>query len=319
MDHLMALLQEMWCQVQVPQAFKDATIVHLYKRKGNRQLCDSHRGISPLNIARKIFVRILLQCPNNRPEQGRLQESLCGFHHHRGTTDMIFVTRQRQNMCLEMKTHLYSTFVDLTKVFDTVNTEDRGKSCRSLAAPSDSLRWTDGQLFTQRRMYFQSRVSAINVHELIFADDCALNATSDGDMQRSMDLIVAARDNYGLVINTEKMVRMHQLPPDAAKVTSQINVNGAQLQAVDNFTYLGNALSRSTKIDNEVDGSISKASQAFDLLQNTVWNRRVLYPDKMYRAVILPTMLYETETRAVYKKQARRLNYFHLSCLRRIL
>ncbi|BHF72447.1 hypothetical protein SprV_0401551300 [Sparganum proliferum] len=34
--------------------------VHLYKRKGNRQLCDNHRGISPLNIAGKMFVRILL-------------------------------------------------------------------------------------------------------------------------------------------------------------------------------------------------------------------------------------------------------------------
>nr|VZI46624.1 unnamed protein product [Spirometra erinaceieuropaei] len=38
MDHLIALIQEMWRQGEVPQDFKDATIVHLYKRKGNRQL-----------------------------------------------------------------------------------------------------------------------------------------------------------------------------------------------------------------------------------------------------------------------------------------
>nr|VZI22628.1 unnamed protein product [Spirometra erinaceieuropaei] len=36
MDHLTALFQEMWRQGEVPQDFKDATIVHLYKRKGNR-------------------------------------------------------------------------------------------------------------------------------------------------------------------------------------------------------------------------------------------------------------------------------------------
>nr|VZI43098.1 unnamed protein product [Spirometra erinaceieuropaei] len=36
MDHLTALFQEMWRQSEVPQDFKDATIVHLYKRKGNR-------------------------------------------------------------------------------------------------------------------------------------------------------------------------------------------------------------------------------------------------------------------------------------------
>ncbi|BHF77659.1 hypothetical protein SprV_0602076800 [Sparganum proliferum] len=39
----------------------------------------------------------------------------------------------------------------------------------------------------------------------------------------------------------------------------------------------------------------------------------------MYKAVILPTLLYGAETWTVYKKQASRLNYFHLSCLRRIL
>nr|VZI46286.1 unnamed protein product [Spirometra erinaceieuropaei] len=39
----------------------------------------------------------------------------------------------------------------------------------------------------------------------------------------------------------------------------------------------------------------------------------------MYKAVILPTLLYGAETWTVYAKQARLLNHFHLSCLRRIL
>ncbi|BHF65798.1 hypothetical protein SprV_0200881100 [Sparganum proliferum] len=34
-DHLAALFQEMWRRGEVPQDFKDATIVHLYKRTGN--------------------------------------------------------------------------------------------------------------------------------------------------------------------------------------------------------------------------------------------------------------------------------------------
>ncbi|BHF86046.1 hypothetical protein SprV_ctg2602922500 [Sparganum proliferum] len=58
MDHLTALFQEMWRQGEVPQDFKDATIVHLYKRKGNRQICDKHRGISLLNLPGKIFTGI---------------------------------------------------------------------------------------------------------------------------------------------------------------------------------------------------------------------------------------------------------------------
>ncbi|BHF85814.1 hypothetical protein SprV_1002898700 [Sparganum proliferum] len=81
-------------------------------------------------------------------------------------------------------------------------------------------------------------------------------------------------------------------------------------------------LSRNTKIDDEVANRISKASQAFGRLQSTVWNRHGLQLStklKMYKAVILPTLLYGAETWTVYTKQARRLNHVHLSCLRRIL
>ncbi|BHF77959.1 hypothetical protein SprV_0602106900 [Sparganum proliferum] len=184
---------------------------------------------------------------------------------------------------------------------------------------------TDGHLLNQRRMHFQSRVSTTTVHELLFADDCALNTTSEEEMQRSMDLFSVACENFGLVINTQKTVVMHQPPPNSAtppNAPPQISVNGTQLQVVENFPYLGSTLSRNTKIDDEVANRISKASQAFGRLRSTVWNRHGLQLStklKMYKAVILPTLLYGAETWTVYTKQARRLNHFHLSCLRRIL
>ncbi|BHF85852.1 hypothetical protein SprV_1002902600 [Sparganum proliferum] len=51
MEHLTALFQEMWRQGEVPQDFKDNTVIRLYKRIGNHQLWDNHRGICLLNIA----------------------------------------------------------------------------------------------------------------------------------------------------------------------------------------------------------------------------------------------------------------------------
>nr|VZI15267.1 unnamed protein product [Spirometra erinaceieuropaei] len=361
MDHPTALFQEMWRQGEVPQDLKDATIVHLYKRKGNRQVCDNHRGISLLNITGKIFARILLNRLNNQLEQGLLPESQCGFRRHRGTTDMIFAARQLQEKCQEMRTHLYSTFVDLTKAFDTVNREGLWKIMQKFGCPErftqmvrqlhdgmmarvtdngavseafavtngvkqgcvlaptlfslmfsamlmDAYRderpgiriayRTDGHLLNQRRMHFQSRVSTTTVHELLFAEDCALNTTSEEEVQRSMDLFSAACENFGLVINTQKTVVMHQPPPNSATAHNtppQISVNGTQLQVVENFPYLGSTLSRNTKIDDEVANRISKASQAFGRLQSTVWNRHGIQLStklKMHKAVILPTLLY---------------------------
>ncbi|BHF72848.1 hypothetical protein SprV_0401591900 [Sparganum proliferum] len=154
-------------------------------------------------------------------------------------------------------------------------------------------------------MHFESRVSTTTVHELLFADDCALNATTQRGMRRSMDLFAAACDNFGLIINMEKMVVMHQPTPNATYNSPHINVNGAQLQAADNFTCLSSTLSHNTKIDDEMAHWITKASQAFGHPQTTLWNRHGLHlstKPKMYWAVFLPTLLYGVETWKVYKK-----------------
>nr|VZI19405.1 unnamed protein product [Spirometra erinaceieuropaei] len=301
MDHLTALFQEMWRRGEVPQGFKDSTIVHIYKRKGSRQLFDNHRGICLLNTTGKSFAHIPLNDLNHHLEYGLLPENQCSFRRRRGTTDMIFAARQLQ-MCQKMQIHLYSTFVELTKALDILDREGLRKIMQKFGCPErfthmvrqlhdgmmalmfsvmlmDADRGgrpgiriahrTDSQLLNHRWMHFQSRVSAAAVHKLLFADDSALNATSEGDMQGGMGLFAVACDSFGLIINTEKMVVRHQPPPDADYVAAQINVNGAKLQLVDKFTYLDSTLPRTTEIDYEVALRISKASQAFARLQNT--------------------------------------------------
>ena len=57
---LVDIFQSIWKDGVMPQDFKDASIVHLYNTKGNRQSCDNHRGISLLSIAGKILARVLL-------------------------------------------------------------------------------------------------------------------------------------------------------------------------------------------------------------------------------------------------------------------
>ncbi|BHF68698.1 hypothetical protein SprV_0301173700 [Sparganum proliferum] len=79
-----------------------------------------------------IFARILLNRLNHHLEQGLLPESQCGFRRHRGTADLIFTARQLQEKCQVVRTHLYSTFVDLTKAFDTVIREGHRKGHRPI-------------------------------------------------------------------------------------------------------------------------------------------------------------------------------------------
>ena len=56
----------------IPKKIKDATIIHVFKRKGNPQVCDNHRGMSLLSIAGKILARVLLNRLNKHLEQSEL-------------------------------------------------------------------------------------------------------------------------------------------------------------------------------------------------------------------------------------------------------
>ena len=135
------LFHIMWRKEAIPQEFKDATIIYLFKRKGNHQVCDNHRGISLLSIAGKILARVLLNRLNEHLERsGLLPESQCGFRKNRGTINMIFtarqLARQLQEKCQEQNVDLYMTFVDLTKAFDTVSREGLWKIMAKFGCPA---------------------------------------------------------------------------------------------------------------------------------------------------------------------------------------
>ena len=124
-----------WEKETLPQAFKDATIVHIYKRKGNKRTCDNHRGISLLSIAGKILARVFLNRLLKHLEQDHLPKSQCGFRTGRGTIDMIFEARQFQEKSMEQRQDLYITFVDLNKAFNSVSREGLWKILAKFACP----------------------------------------------------------------------------------------------------------------------------------------------------------------------------------------
>ena len=114
----------MWRKEAVPQDFKDASIIHLLKRKGNTQVCDNHRGISIFLLAWKILARVLLNRFSEHLEQlGLLPKSQCAFWNDSGKIGMIFAARQLQEKRQEYNVDLWMTFVDITKAFDTVSHE----------------------------------------------------------------------------------------------------------------------------------------------------------------------------------------------------
>ena len=107
---LTSLFTTMWTKEKLPQEFKDATIIHLFKCKGSRNSCNNYCGISLLSIAGKTLARVLLNHLNAHLERDVLPESQCGFCAGRGTADMIFAARQLQEKCREQNVGRYTVY-----------------------------------------------------------------------------------------------------------------------------------------------------------------------------------------------------------------
>ena len=131
-----------------------------------------------------------------------------------------------------------------------------------------------------------------------------------------------ACNNFQLKISTKKNEVVHQPATGKPYRKPTITVNGQRLKVVDKFTYLGSTLSRAVHIGDEVTAKTAKASVAFGRLRTNVWERNGIRLDtklKVYKAVVLPTLLYAFETWAVYQRHVKKLIHFYLSCLRKIL
>lgn len=387
-EKLTSLYQVIWRKGEVPQDFKDASIVHIYKRKGDRASCDNHRGISLLSIAGKILARIILNRLTSHVAENAVPESQCGFRAGRGTCDMIFAIRQLQEKCREQNKGLHMVFVDLTKAFDTVNREGLWKILGKFGCPEklvsliaqfhDGMQarvqengdtsepfpvrngvkqgcvlaptlfsilfsamlldaFTDcergvyiqfrfsGKLFNLRRLQAKTKVFEALLREFLFADDCALTATSPDDIQHIVTRFSTSCRRFGLTISLGKTEAMFQPPPSpqnlAVPPPPPVTIGDTDLKTVEKFCYLGSTLSSNGSLDDEISLRTSKASSSFGRLTKRLWqNHGIKLHTKtaVYRAVVLSSLLYGCETWTTYRRHIQQLERCHQRCLRSI-
>ena len=157
----------------------------------------------------------------------------------------------------------------------------------------------DGKFFNLRRLQTKSKVQAEVLDEFLFADDMANGAPTEEKMQKGVDQVSDSCDSYNLTISIKKTEVVYQPAPGKPNKKSTVTVKDQRLQVVDKFTYLGSTLSRVVHIDDEVNARIAKASAAFGRLRGSVWDQSEIRLDtklKVYKAVVLPTLLYACET-----------------------
>ena len=175
---------------------------------------------------------------------------------------------------------------------------------------------------SSHRFQANSKIIEALIRDLLFADDCCLVTHTVEDMQLLMNNFAASCQRFGLTISVKKTQVMYIPPPGVQYTAPVVTVGQETLQAVEQFTYLGSTMSSDCSIDAEITNRIAKASSAFGALTSKLWNVRGIRCETklaVYHAVVLPTLMYASETWTYYRRHLRQLDRFHISCLRQIL
>ena len=178
-----------------------------------------------------------------------------------------------------------------------------------------SLRSIAGKILTRILL------NRLSVHLADVLPECALLAHSVDDIQAVTNAFARSARHFGLTIGLKKTEAIYQPKPGADYTAPTITFDNNPLKVTDKFTYLGSTISQNALSDDEISPRIGKASGSFGILTKRLWSERgvqLATKINVYCAVVLPTLLYRCEAWIPHRRHLRRLDQFHVRCLRRI-
>ena len=262
-EWLWDIVNKCWTEENLPQDWKLAEFVPLYKSKRKRSECGNYRGISLLSVPGKVFASIILNRCKDALDQV-LREKQCGFRKSRGCTDQLFALRQILEKCMAFQLDVSFCFIDFRAAFDSVDREMMYKIMKHYELPQKVVNvirnsyegfkccvkaeGENGQMFDVKTGVRQGDVWSpilfglvINyvlansvqgridigrcVADLDFADDVSLLGVSDSEVQANLHRIESLAEAVGLMINVGKTKNMGvKCEPGASVPIAQRNV-----------------------------------------------------------------------------------------------
>lgn len=104
----------------MPEAWRRAVIVPLYKGKGSRGDCNSYRGIILISVAIKVYGRVLNEMRMEKiTESAGYEQGF--FRKDRGCVGQTFALKMLVEKYLMRDRKLIAAFMDLKKAYDKVD------------------------------------------------------------------------------------------------------------------------------------------------------------------------------------------------------
>ena len=244
-------------------------------KRGEKTVCNTHRGITLLSHAGNIYNRILERRLRDCVEDV-LDECQYGFKLGRSTTDVVLKVKMMLEKCWEWRVDKYALFIDLEKAFDRVNRsllwrilqEDhynmpaqlvrvirsiysqcvskvRTQKVESAEFSIESgVRQGDVLSLLLFIIFMDKCIRDVNIGEngketLLYADDVVMMANSKINTQDVVNGWWHAMNENGMKINTQKGKTEVVVISRNSRHTCDVLIGQDKVNQVANYTYLG--------------------------------------------------------------------------------
>ena len=156
---------------------------------------------------------------------------------------------------------------------------------------------TDWELFNMRRLKAKTKVKATPIVDLQYADDCAIAAYTEADLQNTLDAFSEAYKLLGLTVNVTKTKVIFQPAQPLTATAPNIDIEGTTLEKSTTLpTWVATSRSRQTSMSKfniwsdvrafhtagwKTESSQKEASEQ----QPRYWSTRLLFSQPSYMAV----------------------------------
>ena len=328
-------------------------------KKGDLSHCRNWRDIMLLNMASKVFCRLILERVKTALDK-KLRDEQAGFRAGRSCTDQIATLRIIVEQSIEWQSSLYINFIDFEKAFDSVSREVLWLLLRRYGIPVKIVTIIralyegfsaqvvhNGQKSTPLNMRTGGRQGCL-LSPLLFLvtlDWVTRKAfvsrrgiqwsltTSLEDLDFADDLALLSYRIQDMRDKTQ------DLEEQSAKVGLKINVTktklmrvgtkqgddvmiaGEQIEEVDESRYLGSIMSKKGGTEEDIQARTGKARQVFAMLM-PIWRSTSLTTGtklSVFGSTVKAVLLYGAETWRLPKELKQKLQVFINKCLRSIL
>ncbi|KAK7093030.1 hypothetical protein V1264_008689 [Littorina saxatilis] len=294
-----------WKQGQVPQCWREATMIPILKRGKNKSKAQSYRPISLTSCVCKTMERIINQRLQLYLEtQSIIAPEQAGFRQYRSTEDQTTHLSQVIEDAFQAKKAVLAVFIDLQKAFDKVWKDGLLVKLLRCGIRGNMFQWTKSYLHNRRArvsvdgrcgqkvllrqgvpqggvlspslfiLFINDIVAELprGVHAALYADDLVLwcseeyATTATYRIQIALESVAAWAESWCVTINREKSTATLFTLSTKAK-PGKLTLGNTTLKYEDQQTYLGVTFDKKMTWKPHINQAEGKARRKLNILR----------------------------------------------------